>query len=65
MSTKKAPSRPDAGKTPPAKPATREEETSADLDSDESAVGEEDPGSALDVGETETVTRDDARSSET
>jgi hypothetical protein len=30
----------------------------------ESDVGEEDPGSALDSGETETVTRDDVRSSE-
>ena len=30
----------------------------------ESDVGEEDPGAALDSGETETVSRDDVRSSE-
>ena len=30
----------------------------------ESDIGEEDPGSALDSGETESLTRDDVRSSE-
>jgi hypothetical protein len=31
----------------------------------ESMAGEEDPGAALDTGETETLTKDDVRSSET
>jgi hypothetical protein len=51
-STKKVENQP-----PPAK-----DDTDAGV---ESEVGEEDPGSAVDMGETETLTREDVRNSET
>lgn len=43
----------------PPKPTPKE-----NTEASESDVGEEDPGSALDSGETESLTRDDVRSSE-